>query len=80
MLELLHDAASFHRESISVTGWGGGRMLGVGGQVYSFCDRGDVGPHPRLCVFSSQVVVELLILFLKSGFQRKGKKTKKCSG
>lgn len=49
-------------------------MLGVGGRyIPSVTEVTWAGIHACVC-FSSQVVVELLIMFLKSGFQRKRKK------
>ena len=58
-------------ETISGTGWEEGRMLGVEGRyIPSLTEVTWAGIHACVC-FSSQVVVEWLIMFLKSGFQRK---------
>lgn len=53
-------------EMTSSTGWVGGRRF----RECSYCpsETGDMDPQPHRGIFSSQVVVKLLTLFLKVRF------------
>lgn len=76
---LPHDAANFHSPPEKPSQ--GQVGVGVGfwgwGQIYSFCNRGDMGRHLRLCVFFLTSSCWVVNCVFEVRFSKKEKKKKK---